>query len=378
MSLSSFLRVTRSPGRAGGFYAALACVAACASAAPPADGEKVFVGYVYGRTDGIDFSLYTHLCHAFVVADGDGTFRQNRRAPSRELTAAAHKHSVKVLLSLGGWGWDDEFAAMVADPAAEDRYVTAVLAMSADYGYDGIDLDWEYPDTADEVVGFERLVRRLRAGLNEQEATRGAPLLLTMAAGANPRTLAWLDTEFLLETMDWVNVMTYDYAGAWTNRALHNAPLHASSKLPDGAASIEQTIKFLIDERKMPPQRVALGLPLYGRGFAVAEPYASTDGAPRARHGSVDYNEIIELQHDGWQREWDDDVKAPWLMAPDGKEVISYDDAESLAGKTSWAMEQGLRGVFFWEVNADQLEDGSHPLQEAAREALTKATPASK
>lgn len=358
--------------------ATLATLPHVTRAAPPADGEKVFVGYVYGRTDGIDFGLYTHLCHAFVVADGDGTIRQNRRAPSRELTAAAHEHGVKVLLSLGGWGWDDEFAAMVADPAAEDRYVTAVLAMVADYGYDGIDLDWEYPDTADEVVGFERLVQRLRAGLDEQAATRGAPLLLTMAAGANPRTLAWLDTAFLLETMDWVNVMTYDYAGEWSNRALHNAPLLASSKLPDGAASIEKTIRFLIDEREMPPQRVALGLPLYGRGFAVAEPYASTEGAPRARHGSVNYNEIVELQRNGWQRRWDDEVKAPWLMSPDGSEVVGYDDAGSLAGKTTWAMEQGLRGVFFWEVNADRLPDGSHPLQEAARDALTTATPASK
>jgi chitinase len=195
-----------------------------------------------------------------------------------------------------------------------------------------------------------------------------------MAAGANPRTLAWLDTAFLLETMDWVNVMTYDYAGEWTDRALHNAPLHASSKLPDGAASIEQTIRFLIDERKMPPQRIALGLPLYGRGFAVAEPYASTEGAPRARHGSVDYNEIVELQRDGWQRQWDDDAKAPWLIAPDEKEVIGYDDAESLAGKTSWAMEQGLRGVFFWEVDADRLDDGSHPLQQSAHKALRVRT----
>ena len=47
--------------------------------------------------------------------------------------------------------------------------------------------------------------------------------------------------------------------------------------------------------------------------------------------------------------------------------VIGYDDAESVAIKTEWAMEQGFRGVFFWQVAADRLPDGSHPLQEAAR-----------
>ena len=78
--------------------------------------------------------------------------------------AAAHKAGVKVLLSLGGWGWDRQFAAIVSKPEAEERYVKAVIAIVNDYDYDGIDLDWEYPDTEQEVVGFERLSRRLRQG----------------------------------------------------------------------------------------------------------------------------------------------------------------------------------------------------------------------
>ena len=66
---------------------------------------KVFVGYVYRRPEKINFGLYTHLCHAFVVADEAGVIRPNRSCPSKELVADAHAASVRVLLSLGGWGW---------------------------------------------------------------------------------------------------------------------------------------------------------------------------------------------------------------------------------------------------------------------------------
>jgi chitinase len=342
-------------------------------AAPAADGPKVFLGYLYGDAKNIRFELYTHICHAFAVAGEDGRIRPDRRVPSRELTRRAHAAGVQVLLSLGGWGWDQQFAKIVADPAAEDRYVAAALAIVEEFDYDGIDLDWEYPDAEQEIPGFERLVRRLRAGVDAIGAKRGRPLLVTMAVAANPGTLSWLNTDFLLESFDWMNVMTYDYAGRQSRQARHNAPLFASSKLPAGAPSIERTIRYLLDERKLPPQRLLLGLPLYGRGFAVSEPYAATAGAPRPRHGSARYAQVVSLLNDGWQRRWDDETKTPWLIAPDGKEVIGFDDVESLALKTRWAMDQGLRGVFFWEIKQDRLADGANPLQQAARAAWAAA-----
>ena len=59
----------------------------------------------------------------------------------------AHQAGVKVLVSLGGWGWDRQFAAIVSKPPAEDRYFKSVMAIVDENDYDGIDLDWEYPDT---------------------------------------------------------------------------------------------------------------------------------------------------------------------------------------------------------------------------------------
>src|SRR5262245_34395370 len=84
--------------------------------------DKVFVGYLYGQPRNVNFRPYTHLCHAFLVADGEGTVRKTRNVPSRDLTGEAHRAGVKVLVSLGGWGWDKQFASIVSHPEAEDRY----------------------------------------------------------------------------------------------------------------------------------------------------------------------------------------------------------------------------------------------------------------
>ncbi len=343
----------------------------------PKAADPVFVGYVFGRTGGIDYRLYTHLCHAFLVADGEGRIKTTASVPSRELTARAHEKGVKVLISLGGWGWDEQFAAIVAKPEAEDRFARDVLALVDQADYDGIDFDWEYPDTREEVAGFERLCRRFRKELDALGLKKNRKMVLTMAASANPGTLRWLDRAFLLETMDWVNVMTYDFTGGWTDFAGHHSPLFASSKAPKGPArSTEATMRFLVEERKIPADRLAVGIPLYGRGFPVSEPYASTKGAPKGRLPGGDYANLARLlKEGGWRREWDAETKNPWLIAADHSKVIGYDDEESVAIKARWARENGFRGVFFWQVAGDRLPDGSHPLQESAKKAWGGAAP---
>ena len=239
------------------------------------------------------------------------------------------------------------------------------------FDYDGIDLDWEYPDTPEEVAGFERLARRFRKDLDKMGEKRNRGMIQTMAAAATPTTLKWLSNQILLETMDWVNVMTYDMAGEWTDFAGHHSPLFASPKQPGSPRSTELSMTYLID-RGMPANRLALGIPLYGKGFSVSEPYASTKNQKKVqRPPGGHYSKLVQLQKEqGWIRHWDDETKSPWLIAPDRSGVIGYDDSESVTLKTEWAMKLGLRGVFFWEINADRLGDGTNPLQEASRQKL--------
>ena len=87
---------------------------------------------------------------------------------------------------------------------------------------------------------------------------------------------------------------------------------------------------------------------------------------PASRRGITATSTSSEHEQ-GWTRRWDDETKNPWLVSPDGSMVIGYDDAESVGLKTEWAMKRGFRGVFFWQVAADRLPDGTNPLQEASR-----------
>lgn len=335
--------------------------------AQDSQNEKVLLGYAYGVPADINYKLYTHLCHAFVVAEKNGDLIPNKDVPNREFASEAHKAGVKVLLSLGGWGWDENFAEMSLDQAAEDNYVQNVMKLVEEFDYDGIDLDWEYPDTNIEIVGFERLSRKFRKKLDELAIRKQRKMLLTMAASADPKTLGWLDNEFLLEVMDWINVMTYDYYGSWSTHAGHHSPLFSSSRMPpNGKLSSEASIKYMLG-RKFPADRIALGIPLYGRAFAVAEQYAEISNSPKPKRESWNFKDIAELlKNADWKRSWDDETKSPWLIANDGSEIVGYDDAESVAIKTKWAFDRGLRGVFFWQVDADRMPDGTNPLQETS------------
>lgn len=346
-----------------------AVIASVSDGKPLPDGGGVFVGYVNSDPRGVDLSLYTHLCHSFVVADADGRVKPNPSVPDTDFARRAHARGVKVLISLGGWGWDHQFAQMVLDPAAEQRYVASVLQLVDEADYDGLDLDWEYPDSREEIPGFERLTTRLRKGLDELGRQKGRPMVLTMAAGAHPRTLAWLDTPFILANFDWINIMTYDYAGSWTEFAGHHSPMRPSGQVPKGdQQAITVTFEYLLSQRGLPPERLALGIPLYGRAFSVERPYGASQGTQGAGR-SVTAGEIRALLAQGWTREWDAETQTPWLRGPEGDEWIGYDDEESVAAKTRWAKARGLLGVFFWEVSHDRTDPGAHPIQEAAKQA---------
>ncbi len=163
--------------------------------------------------------------------------------------------------------------------------------------------------------------------------------------------------------------MAYDAAGTWSDRADHHAPLFAPSadRVP-GAGSAEASMKYWMN-RGWPANRLKLGLPSYGRGFAASKPYEKIKKGEILPISSVAYKEVPGLMAQGWKRQWDEESQAPWLLSPDGTQIIGYDDEESIGAKVRWAKEQGFYGVFFWALDKDRLAHGKHPLLEAAAKA---------
>jgi len=306
----------------------------------------------------IRYERFTHLAHAFLKSDAEGNLREDRAIPSRELTQRAHQQGVKVLLSLGGAHSARTFREIVRTKDALARYAAAVAKAAADFGYDGVDVDWEPTEGEDDRRDLAVLVRTLRS------AFPGG--ILSMAAPASDWYGRACDADELRKHVDFLNVMTYDFHGPWSAHAGHNAPLRAAPDDEDGAvASVESGIAYWRDQRNWPLDRMNVGIPCYGRGFAVTEWHRTPAG--KAPHETIAQRDVAELLRDGARRVWDPKVGVPTLMK--AGELVSYEDAQSAALKGAWAREKGLRGVFFWQIEQDWA-DGDHDVVRAAAKAF--------
>ncbi len=320
----------------------------------------------------IDFKLFTHIAHAFLLAKADGTPVITERVPDAELTAAAHAAGVKVIISLGGWGSDSYYAPMIRSEEAMRRHVEEVVRIVGEYGYDGVDLDWEHPDDAVDRKAFSFLAKAFRMALDELGERDGRGYELSAAVNPSAWAGQWLDEAVLRETMDYLNIMTYDFSGPWGDHANHHSPLRSVSSFSDREwPSVESGMRYWWEDKSFPRNRLNVGIPLYGRGFEGTQPCGPNPGkGKRWRYSEFGFSDVPGLIKTGWTREWDEKAGIPWLYSPDRKDVAGYDDPESIAGKTRWAKENGFRGVFFWALGHDRMADKSQPLLEAAAKAF--------
>ncbi|MGC4044691.1 MAG: glycoside hydrolase family 18 protein [Armatimonas sp.] len=219
-------------------------------------------------------------------------------------------------------------------------------------GYSGVDMDWEGIGSKDEQANLEALVAEIRKRLPR-------PLLITQAVGAGIWGNQYVDSQKMLPYIDFLNLMTYDFSGPWSQTAGHNAPL----------SFCESSIAFWNGKQGWPKPRLNLGIPIYGRGFRAGALGGKTTG--NYERSYVDLKEVQKLTQAGWTAQTDPKDQVPYLIKPDASELVSYEDATSARIKGAWAKKQGLCGVFFWELSGDRTEHKESVLQ-AAREGLLK------
>lgn len=365
-------------------------IALWAVAADAAAAERVMVGYyaTFGDlpVEQIPWKRLTHVCHAFLRVDADGAVAASDAVPNPSLTADARRNGVRALVSLGGGQTLRGLEKATASDAALGRLVEAIGRVVVDGGYDGVDIDWEFPRNAATRDGFTRLVRALRAEL-DRVGDDDQRLLLTAAVSASDFFGQWIDAEEVVPRLDWLNVMTYDMSGPWARVAAHPAPLLASSADPEsGWRSVSAAMRYWQD-RGAPREKLVVGVPLFGRAMPVDQPHAVLDPNLAAKHRAVNFSEIAGLVREGWSTDWDDESGAAWLRrpradrpdasplapvdaAPSGEPgLIGYDHPKSVQRKTAWARARGYRGVFFWALHQDRMPDGRHWLVDAAHRA---------
>jgi GH18 family chitinase len=269
------------------------------------------VGYVTDwevDVNHIQFDKLTHINYAFLIPNRDGTFAPLANAGKlKEVVAQAHAQGVNVLISVGGWGWDDEFETLAADSQTRAAFVGELAQFVQDYDLDGADIDWEYPGPEpDSAQNFVALMQALEQALKPQGK------LLTAAVIASGSTGQGVSTE-ALTTMDFVNIMAYDGPGTQ----------HAS------LAYAEDALAYW-SGRGLPPEKLVLGVPFY------------------SRPGEVPYRKLVASEAAAANGD-------EWLYLGG---IEYYNGQPTMRAKTELALERAS-GVMIWALAHDTSDETS-------------------
>lgn len=324
------------------------------------------------------FADYTKAFGAGESVSGSAdTWDQPLRGNWNQLKQLKAKHpNVKVLISLGGWTWSRGFSS-AAQPANRqafvascvDAYIKGNLPVTDGAGgvgaaagvFDGIDIDWEYPvacglscGTPADNANYTALLAEFRRQL---DAVRPG-LLLTVAVGAGIDKIRVTDPAAYHPYLDFINVMTYDFHGAWDPQTNHHSALFDSPADPSTGDqklynSNDAMEAFL--SRGVPASKLNLGIGYYGRGWTgVASGnnglYKSAGGAAPGTYeaGIEDWKVLKNLT---WPVYTDTVAKATWIS--NGTTFWSVDTPAMVTEKMGYVKAQGLGGAFFWEFSGD-------------------------
>ncbi|KXJ85592.1 family 18 glycosyl hydrolase [Microdochium bolleyi] len=277
------------------------------------------------------------------------------------LLKRSHRH-LKVVLSIGGWTWSTQFPSVAADPKKRANFAQSAVTIMKNYGFDGIDIDWEYPVTATDARNFILLLKAVRSELDlySIRAASAYHFLLTAATPAGPKHYNILQLREMGEILDYVNVMTYDYAGGWDlSRTGHQGNLYANpSNLESTPFSTDRAI---IDYTAagVPTHKIVMGIPLYGRGFE------GTSGLGRSASGTsqgtweagvYDYK-VLPLA--GSVEKYDTVAGASYSEDTFNHRIVSYDTTASVIKKLDYIRHKKLGGTMFWEASGDRNDSAS-------------------
>jgi GH18 family chitinase len=251
----------------------------------------------------IPYDKLTHINYAFLIPNEDGSFAQLNTWMPGELVRLAHAQNVKVLISVGGWGWDQQFTSLAAHPATRTAFVHNLIGIVEQNKFDGADIDWEFPDPGKVSEDYLLLLQELRAALPKNK-------LLTAAVAALGQNASVIPTEtFIL--LDFVNIMAYDNSG----------PQHSSMDFAGSA------LDYWLG-RGLPSGKAVLGVPFY------------------AQPADVSYSRIVKVDPAAAQV---DEFNYAGMS-------INYNGIPTIQAKTRLAMERGS-GIMFWTLESDASGD---------------------
>lgn len=338
-----------------------------AEAPVPAISPSELAVIAYYTGDGRDLSRYdfdkiTHLIYSFVYLDGNEMAFAGPEAVDayRRLVALKEEYpQLKVMFALGGWGGCETCSSVFADGDQRRAFAQSVANTLAEYGGDGIDLDWEYPAieghpghpyTAEDRANFTALVRELRRALGDDH-------LISFAAGGFD--------EFLQKSVDWqlvtplvnnINLMSYDLVNGFSTVTGHHSPLYSTAAQKQ---STDNAVRYLLAQG-VPAEKIVIGAGFYSRVWEGVEKTANGRYQSGEHVAGLPFRELAEAYGENGDYElfWDESAQAPYAYSAKQKRYATFDNRRSVALKTRYAKTHGLGGIMFWELPGDSDGEG--------------------
>lgn len=302
------------------------------------------------------------LNYAFALIKNDEVVVDNLLYIDKIKELKRYNDNLKIVLSIGGWGADG-FSQVARYRKTRKHFANSVKEIIIEHGFDGVDIDWEFPGSSDAGIvageddkrNFTLLIEEIKKVLCKMEEESYKRYILSIAVGGFQKAADNLEICKLNGLIDYCNIMTYDFAGG--KRLLnhmHHTNLCSISKLD--RVSVHEAVKIYITGG-MDKEKILIGAGFYGRGISNVN---MRKGQLEAKKGkepkgiSLTYTEIdkILMGKNSYKRYWDKCSKAPWLY--DGDTYISYDDEKSIGYKCAYIKKCRLAGLMFWEYNQDE------------------------
>ncbi|MEU5325965.1 glycoside hydrolase family 18 chitinase [Streptomyces parvus] len=321
------------------------------------------INYAFGNvqngkcTIGDSYADYDKAYTADQSVDGVAdTWDQPLRGNFNQLRKLKAKYPhIKVLWSFGGWTWSGGFGQAVQNPAAfaQSCYDLVEDPRWADV-FDGIDLDWEYPNacglTCDTSgpAAIKTMADAMRAKFGPNNLVTAA----ITADGSSGGKIDAADYGGAAQSFDWYNVMTYDFFGAWAAKGptAPHSPLTSYAGIPQqGFTSADAIAK--LKAKGVPAKKLLLGIGFYGRGWTgvtqAAPGGTATGAAPGTYEAGIEDYKVLKSSCPATG------TIAGTAYAHCGTNWWSYDTPATIGSKMTWAKNQGLGGAFSWEFSGD-------------------------
>ena len=308
--------------------------------------------------DKIDYKNLTHINHSFISPEKDGSLLIPDSLIYPELIQNAHNAGVKVLISVGGAdsATTAAFTEMSSNPDIRTKFVNNLFDFVIQNNYDGVDIDWEFP--ADEIE--KNVLTTLIAEIRQAFSVVNKVMYLTVAVTPNDFYGKYYDYDNFIGNVDWVNLMVYNIHGSWSTHAGHNAPLFMNPNDPDNVGSVDEGFNYLNVVRKVPKEKIVLGVPFFGKEFYASGLFASqTDTVT-----DLIYSDIYPLLNNpDWDYFWDNVSEVPYLLNKDRTKFVTFDDTTSIRLKCEYVKNKNLAGIMIWALGYDYVNGESQLLK---------------